>query len=67
MLHVLDGRPEATQVKLLGLMVSIHYKFDTHVDLITEKISSRNGQLANIAGIAGQDTLNCYLWGCNLC
>ena len=35
-------------------MVSIHYKFDTHVDLITEKISS---QLANIAGIAGQDTL----------
>ena len=37
--------------------MSIHYKFDTHVDLITEKISSRNGQLANIAGIAGQDTL----------
>ena len=53
----IDGRDEAGQVKLLGLTVSNHYKFDTHVDLITEKMSSRNGQIAKIAGIAGQDTL----------
>ena len=52
-----EGRKEADKVKLLGLTVNKSYKFDDHVDNITEKISKRNGQLSKIAGFAGKDTL----------
>ena len=53
----IDGRCEAEHVKLLGLTVSKHYKFDAHVDKITEKMAKRNGQISNLVGIAGKDTL----------
>ena len=52
-----DGRKEADKVKLLGLTVSKDYKFDAHVDLTTEKISKRNGQLSKLVGIAGKETM----------
>ena len=48
---VIEGRVEAEKVKLLGITVSNHYKFDAHVDAITEKIARRNGQLNGIAGV----------------
>ena len=54
---MIDGRKEADSVKLLGLTVDKHYKFDKHVDIITEKMSRRNGQLSKLAGQADEQTM----------
>ena len=43
-----DSREEAKKVKLLGITFDNHYKFDSHVDNITGKIATRNGQLMNL-------------------
>ena len=52
-----DGRPEAKDVKLLGLRFSNAYRFDLHTDSITEKIASRTGQLSKLVGWADQETM----------
>ena len=52
-----DGRPEAKEVKLLGLRFSNNYKFDLHTDTITGKIASRTGQLSKLVGWADQETM----------
>ena len=52
-----DGRKEADNVKLLGLSFSKSYKFEKHVDVVTEKIAKRNGQLSKLLKIADQQTM----------
>ena len=54
---LVDGRKEAESVKLLGLTVNKHYKFDQHVDNITGKIAQRNGQLSRLSNIADTQTM----------
>ena len=53
----IDGRKEASEVKLLGLTVTKDYKFDPHVSKVTEKMAKRNGQLTKLCGFAGKETL----------
>ena len=57
MLINVDGRKEADTVKLLGLTFDKHYRFDQHVDKITEKIASRTGQLSKLQGVADEETM----------
>ena len=52
-----DGREEASKVKLLGLTFTKAYKFDDHVDNITEKMAKRNGQLTKLTKLADKQTL----------
>ena len=53
----INGRPEADSVKLLGMTFTKTYKFEKHVDEITSKIATRNGQLSKLTGIADQQTM----------
>ena len=54
---VINGREEATEVKLLGLSFFNQYRFGKHVDNTAEKIARRNGQLSKLTSIADQDTM----------
>ena len=49
---VIDGRQEATQVKLLGLTFNNQYKFDQHATNVVNKISSSIGQIRKISNLA---------------
>ena len=53
---VVDGRHEADSVKLLGVTFDKRYKFDKHIDKVTAKIATRNGQLAKVSNIADTET-----------
>ena len=47
-----EGRDEATKVKLLGLTFNRSYKFDDHVQNVKNKIASRLGQVTKITAVA---------------
>ena len=47
-----EGRDEATKVKLLGLTFNKSYKFDDHVQNVKNKIASRLGPVAKITAVA---------------
>ena len=53
---IVDGRSEAKSVKLLGLTFDKSYKFDLHVDRLTARLASRNGQLSKVACVADKQT-----------
>ena len=53
---IIDGRPEAKKVKLLGVTFNNDYKFDDHVTNVTDKISKRLGQIRKITSVASPET-----------
>ena len=52
-----NGRKEAKSVKLLGLTFTKHYKFEKQVDIVTEKMAKRTGQLSKLVSLADQETM----------
>ena len=54
---VVDGRKEATQVRLLGIVVQSGYKFDNHVSSIISRVSYRVAHLRRLRRYMSMDRL----------